>query len=281
MANLICGIAGHAWAGCKCERCGTVRDEEHSWNRCKCEVCGAVRDVDHVWTDNGCETCGAPLSSEAWAQRMKDKKDYRSLAAAYRAGWSGKREDQRKSDIARSILAESGTGAAEAVLEELAANQGLGIFWAKLLVEIGDPIAVPLLRERLERGDFKAYITDADNIKRFAARLDEDYNREITEKASEEARKKKESLATARAAVSSYDDAAMLAGLRELCHAYATMSPGAPEIERLEPIATAIGQRLNDRGGIDEMRRMFSLLEGVPAARTLERHWGGIGAWWD
>ena len=71
----------------------------------------------------------------------------------------------------------------------------------------------------------------------------------------------------------------MLEALGKLCNAYTTMSSGTPEIERLEPIATAIGERLNEIGDITEMRRIFDQLGGMRGARTLEMHWGGIGDW--
>ena len=33
-------LFGHKWDGCKCEKCGKVRDVGHSWNGCVCEACG-------------------------------------------------------------------------------------------------------------------------------------------------------------------------------------------------------------------------------------------------
>ena len=54
-----CKIFGHKWNGCKCERCGTSRDERHNWNGCKCERCGAIRKEGHNWNGCKCEQCGA------------------------------------------------------------------------------------------------------------------------------------------------------------------------------------------------------------------------------
>ena len=47
--NLSCRLFGHRWSGCKCARCGELRDEGHSWSGCKCSVCGKKRDQDHNW----------------------------------------------------------------------------------------------------------------------------------------------------------------------------------------------------------------------------------------
>ena len=40
-------VFGHKWNGCKCERCGALRDGGHKWNGCKCEICGKIRDEGH------------------------------------------------------------------------------------------------------------------------------------------------------------------------------------------------------------------------------------------
>lgn len=55
-----CKLLGHKWNGCKCERCGEIRDEQHDWNGCKCERCGKKRDEGHQWQsvpDNCFERC--------------------------------------------------------------------------------------------------------------------------------------------------------------------------------------------------------------------------------
>jgi len=59
-----CKIFGHKWNGCKCERCGTTRDEGHNWviveGKCieKCSVCGKERNIEHKWNGCKCERCG-------------------------------------------------------------------------------------------------------------------------------------------------------------------------------------------------------------------------------
>ncbi len=40
-------LFGHKWDGCKCTKCGDVRDEEHDWDGCKCKRCDKVRDREH------------------------------------------------------------------------------------------------------------------------------------------------------------------------------------------------------------------------------------------
>jgi len=37
-------LLGHKWNGCKCEKCGKVRNERHHWENGKCTVCGAVQE---------------------------------------------------------------------------------------------------------------------------------------------------------------------------------------------------------------------------------------------
>jgi hypothetical protein len=273
--KLLCNLGLHSWADCKCSQCGRVRDEQHRWDGCVCPVCRSIRDVDHVWRDEDCEICGGAVPPEVWAQNLKDKKDYRALAAINNSNnYSDSFNKWRKAALANSILREAGAEAVEAILEELATDGVGSVDLANVLVEVGDPKAVPLLKQKLARGDFAAYGSQY-SIRDFVARFDAGLRSKIEASAQE----KEEKLTEARAAVSSYDAAAMLAALRRLCDAYATMSPDAEEIERLELIATAIGERLNSEGGIAEMRGMFDRLGGVRGARTLDMHWGGIGDW--
>jgi hypothetical protein len=76
----------------------------------------------------------------------------------------------------------------------------------------------------------------------------------------------------------SFDDREMLQVLHQLCQAYAENNRTA--IAELEPRATEIGEKLNRRGGLEEMRRIFEMLGGIRGTRTLEMHWSGIGDWW-
>jgi len=65
--------------------------------------------------------------------------------------------------------------------------------------------------------------------------------------------------------------------LMRLCNAYASDNPS--EIARLEPMALEIGEELNRRGGVPEMRRMWNRLGNIRGSRTLDIHWDGIGDW--
>jgi len=51
----------HKWDGCKCSRCGKVRDEQHDWNGCQCRRCGTIRAEQHDWDlcKGKCKRCGA------------------------------------------------------------------------------------------------------------------------------------------------------------------------------------------------------------------------------
>ena len=81
----------------------------------------------------------------------------------------------------------------------------------------------------------------------------------------------------ARGPQASSEDQMMLDTLGRLCAAYAANDTAA--IARLEPEASHIGELLDQRGGLPEMRRIFGLLGDRWGARTLEMHWSGIGEW--
>ena len=70
---------------------------------------------------------------------------------------------------------------------------------------------------------------------------------------------------------------AMFKVLADLCYAYQQNDRAA--IDRLEPVARAIGEELNRRGGKKAMLAMWESLENRPGARTLDMHWHGIGEW--
>jgi len=73
LSGLVAGascILGHDWFGCKCKRCGKVRDEQHAFQpvegKCekKCSVCGKTKEIPHTWKGdlwNGkeCTLCGS------------------------------------------------------------------------------------------------------------------------------------------------------------------------------------------------------------------------------
>ena len=61
-----------------------------------------------------------------------------------------------------------------------------------------------------------------------------------------------------------------------LCSAYADADPVYKE---MEAEAVEMGRFLNDRGGIEEMRRVFSLLGAWPGRQLIMVLWDGIGDW--
>ena len=54
--RLSCKLLGHKWNGCKCKRCGFIR--EHDWRGCKCSQCGEKRNKEHDWYGLNCRKCG-------------------------------------------------------------------------------------------------------------------------------------------------------------------------------------------------------------------------------
>lgn len=84
-------LFGHKWNGCKCDRCGTVRDEGHEYKnyqndkgkcvgRCKC---GKRQELEHDWQPitgkckEECKRCGTQQAKEHNWQRVEGKCIYR------------------------------------------------------------------------------------------------------------------------------------------------------------------------------------------------------------
>ena len=63
--------------------------------------------------------------------------------------------------------------------------------------------------------------------------------------------------------------------MRRLCSQWA--DGASNEVLNLE--ARAIGEELNDRGGMAMMRTAHAALGGIRGARSLDMHWNGIGQW--
>lgn len=62
-----CFFLGHDRNGCKCIRCGKVRDTKHSFNGCVCITCGSVKsesDPSHIWDGCKCKKCGIIRNNE-------------------------------------------------------------------------------------------------------------------------------------------------------------------------------------------------------------------------
>jgi len=56
--SLPCKINIHTWDGCKCLKCGKIKDEDHFWEDCKCSKCGKIKDENHSWDGCKCLKCG-------------------------------------------------------------------------------------------------------------------------------------------------------------------------------------------------------------------------------
>lgn len=163
--------AEHRWRKCKCEMCGKVRDTEHEWSGCKCAVCGKTRDRDHNWGDAKCQTCGAQLSTDEmakrWAEKLQSTTDYHALAA-YLCSYHSHVDDplgynrsvdlwNAKNRYAREILLTAGAEAVDTMLAEMEKGKDKDYDVAKILVRIGDPRAVPLLKRLDDRDQWGAY----------------------------------------------------------------------------------------------------------------------------
>ena len=58
----------HKWDGCKCVKCGKIREvkykDQHRVEWCKCVNCDKVFDTGHKWNHGKCEICGAVDNKE-------------------------------------------------------------------------------------------------------------------------------------------------------------------------------------------------------------------------
>ena len=79
----------HKWNGCRCEKCGKIRDKEHDWDGCKCRKCGKKRNEGHSyiyrsrwknitgteknWCEGECRICGNTLYLEHDYQPTDEK----------------------------------------------------------------------------------------------------------------------------------------------------------------------------------------------------------------
>ncbi len=152
----------HRWRGCKCEVCTRTRDAEHPWRGCKCPECGKVRNQDHDWADERCGRCGARPTPEQWAARLEGSKDYRVLASYLLRDSALERNSELRSSkryYARKSLERAGVDAVPAILEELEKDDSNfpDHELAGILVDIGDPSAVPLLKRLGDRGAWDPY----------------------------------------------------------------------------------------------------------------------------
>jgi hypothetical protein len=72
-------LFSHQWKGCRCERCGALRDEGHVFelaeNKCVevCKICGKEGKISHKWKGCKCEKCDA-LRDEGHAFELAENK---------------------------------------------------------------------------------------------------------------------------------------------------------------------------------------------------------------
>ena len=73
--GFICKYFGHKWRGCKCVRCGRIRNEGHDYRATDdpcvrvCSICGSRKET-HIWEGSGCvkvcKTCGKTTGQHNW-----------------------------------------------------------------------------------------------------------------------------------------------------------------------------------------------------------------------
>lgn len=123
--------------------------------------------------------------------------------------------------------------------------------------------------------DTLPFIQDAYEI--YPESIIDGLDRAKTEFADSILRELRASTTTSDVDFASVSDSEMIEKLRLLCAAY--FGNDRAEINLLEPLASEIGEELNRRGGVVEMRRIFEEVGKIPGLRTLEMHWNGIGDW--
>ncbi len=79
-------LFGHKWDGCRCVRCGEIRDEGHNYthfrpsNTGKCVgtcKCGKKQELEHEWVGEKCARCGLRRDfSYEYAMQMMEEKKY-------------------------------------------------------------------------------------------------------------------------------------------------------------------------------------------------------------
>lgn len=116
-------------------------------------------------------------SPREWAQRLKEIRDYRALAATITdRAYDPRVEAQRQKRLhAMDALEEAGSEAVDSILDVAGAGMGAlaGEDLAELLVKIGDPKAVPFLKKMLDRDEF--YSSTKGRVEGFVSRYPELY----------------------------------------------------------------------------------------------------------
>jgi hypothetical protein len=214
----------------------------------------------------------ARVRAKDWAEEMARSGDYASLATMAAAPTQ---ETYHEAFFANKALREGGSLAVEAMINHLESK--FSSYLVQNLVNAGDRRAVPVLKKLLSE---QSSVVDAYGYRPMVEQFIASFDSEMRQQIEAAAHAEEQQIEAARREVANYGDAQLLAVLRDLCSVYVSASSADdPEVKRLEPIATAIGERLNDSGGIKEMRRMFNAVGDVRGSRTLDMHWSGIGEW--
>ena len=62
-----CKAGYHNWAGCKCSRCGLLRNEQHDLdNECRCHICGQEL---HTWDGCKCIKCSKEVHDRSYTYK--------------------------------------------------------------------------------------------------------------------------------------------------------------------------------------------------------------------
>lgn len=105
-----------------------------------------------------------------WLEQLKVKKDYAALIVGFDDSADPQWNDKRW--LAKAALKEAGSEAVPALLEYIAQKGYCGNSIAELLVEIGDPRAVPPLKKKLPTGGFRSQVGLEDKIVAFIEKFD-------------------------------------------------------------------------------------------------------------
>ena len=77
--NLKCVFGIHCWEGCKCSRCGAIRDKDHQWDEARCKQCGKTSPEEEARflkaiADGDCEDVETRLNAIVGLAFIKDIK---------------------------------------------------------------------------------------------------------------------------------------------------------------------------------------------------------------
>ena len=241
------------------------------------ELWQITRETNREWTREEWRR-----AADDWCRGRLESGDFRSLAKAVeeRIDFSryGVIEAQVESgawrgakDILGDAVRAGNPEALRGISDEIDASGGAAgapTHLESILIDCGDERVVPILRKALSKSISRP------SLEGFIARFDVGMRQQLEAREAERERTRKaqqEWEESARRVVREYDEPQMVDVLRQLCGAYAgARSADDPEVRRLEPLATAIGERLYDIGGLDEMRRVFAEVENLAGSRTLD-----------